>query len=73
MINPAAGGVGPDSEARLKQILDAFGLESRIVAAEPDEIESALAAAIGAKPDLLAVLAGDGTAGRAAALCGPSR
>ena len=71
VINPASGGVGPDSHARLGRILDAFGLQSRVVAAIPEEIEGALAAAIAAKPDLLIVLAGDGTAGRAAALCGP--
>lgn len=72
VINPAAGHVGSDSEDRLKLILDAFGLESRIVSPAPDEIESALASAIAARPDLLVVLAGDGTAGRAAALCGPN-
>jgi len=71
VINPASGGVGPDSQARLKLILDAFGLDSRVVAAAPNEIEAALSAALQAKPDLLIVLAGDGTAGRAAALCGP--
>jgi diacylglycerol kinase family enzyme len=71
VINPASGGVGPDSETRLARILDAFGLESRVVAAASGEIEDTLSAAIGARPDLLVVLAGDGTAGLAAALCGP--
>ena len=71
VINPASGGVGADCEPKLKQILDAFGLKSRVVAAEPHGIEGALKAAIDARPDLLVVLAGDGTAGRAAALCGP--
>ena len=71
VINPASGGVGPESADELKSILDEFGLDSRVVAAEPDRIEQALVDAIAAKPDLLIVLAGDGTAGRAADLCGP--
>ncbi len=71
MINPASGGVGPQSKSRLRLILDAFQLDGRVAAAEPDGLEAALSSAIAAKPDLLIVLAGDGTAGRAAALCGP--
>ena len=72
VVNPAAGGVGPDSAAALKLLLDEFGLDSRVVAAEPERVEEALLSAIEAKPDLLIVLAGDGTASRAADLCGPN-
>lgn len=71
VVNPASGGVGPDSCVALKQILDEFGLSSRVVSAEPGLVDEALLAAIEAKPDLLIVLAGDGTASRAADLCGP--
>jgi len=71
VINPASGGVGPQSAAALKQILDDFGLESRVLSPSAGEIEYALQAAVQAAPDLLIVLAGDGTAGRAAELCGP--
>lgn len=70
VVNPASGGVGPGSADALQLILDQFGLDSRVVSAEPDQIEQALAYALAAKPDLLIVLAGDGTAGRAADLCG---
>lgn len=71
VVNPASGGVGPDSAAALKLVLDEFNLESRVWTPEPGLVEEALLAAVAAKPDLLVVLAGDGTAGRAADLCGP--
>jgi len=71
VLNPAAGGVGPDSDQALKTVLDEFGLDSHVVMPDPGMIEDALRSAIEAKPDLLIVVAGDGTAGRAAELCGP--
>jgi diacylglycerol kinase family enzyme len=71
VINSASGGVGQESAAALKLILDRFELESRVWTPDPGWIDEALLAAIEAKPDLLVVLAGDGTASRAADLCGP--
>lgn len=71
VVNPAAGGVGPDSATALKLALDALGLDSRVWTPDPRLIEDALLAAVEAKPDLIVVLAGDGTACRAADLCGP--
>jgi diacylglycerol kinase family enzyme len=71
VVNPAAGGVSHQCADALKLILDQFGLDSRVVSVEPGRLGRALHEAIEAKPDLLVVLAGDGTAGLAAALCGP--
>jgi diacylglycerol kinase family enzyme len=70
VINMASGGVGPQAAGEMKAILDSFGVDSHIVAIAPNELDDALAAALKAKPDLLIVLAGDGTIGRAAELCG---
>jgi diacylglycerol kinase family enzyme len=72
VVNLAAGGVAPGSAETLKALLEAFDFESHVAAPSPEGIEQALESAIKAKPDLLVVLAGDGTANRAAELCGPN-
>ncbi|MHB8284194.1 MAG: diacylglycerol/lipid kinase family protein [Caulobacteraceae bacterium] len=71
-MNAASGSVGANASARLEQIISSFGLDAHIRNAQPNEIESAIRAAVDAKPDLLIVLAGDGTAALAAELCGMS-
>jgi diacylglycerol kinase family enzyme len=71
VVNPASGGVGPNAAEEVERLLLESGREARVVSAEPDQIEAALQAAVDAKPDLLIVLAGDGTARAAASLCGP--
>ena len=71
LVNPASGGVGPGAPAQMERMLSAAGLEARIAAPEPAELMSALRRAVDAGPDLLVVLAGDGTARAAAELCGP--
>jgi diacylglycerol kinase family enzyme len=48
------------------------GLTARVRAAETDDIGKRLREAVEAAPDLLIVLAGDGTARAAAELCGPN-
>ncbi|MDB5441333.1 MAG: diacylglycerol kinase family lipid kinase [Caulobacteraceae bacterium] len=71
VANTAAGSVGPEAPAALTEIFTAHGLDAQVEAAAPAELENALRAAVAAKPDLLVVLAGDGTARAAAALAGP--
>lgn len=71
VVNAASGSVGPHAAQRLSAALDRFGLDAHVVDAQPAEIEAAVRAAVEAKPDLLIILAGDGTAGLAARLCGP--
>ncbi len=70
MVNAASGSVGPNACARLKDITAEFGLNVHIRDAQPSEIEEAIRKAVASKPDLLIVLAGDGTAALAAELCG---
>jgi diacylglycerol kinase family enzyme len=71
VVNPASGSVGPEAAAQMEQMLAAAGLEARIAAPDPAELMNALRRAVDAGPDLLVVLAGDGTARAAAELCGP--
>lgn len=72
VVNAAAGGVGPGASAIAVAILERFGLDADIHTPEPANVDAALSLAVEAKPDLLVVLAGDGTARAAAALCGPA-
>ncbi len=71
VINPAAGSVGPGAEREMEQILGEAGINHTVVAAAPEDLPQVLRAAVDAGPDLLIVLAGDGTARSAASLCGP--
>jgi len=71
VINTKAGGVDPRAAEQLEEMLASFGVRAELAATDPDGVEEALSAAVAARPDVLIVLAGDGTAGRAAQLCGP--
>jgi diacylglycerol kinase family enzyme len=70
VVNAASGSVGPGAAEALKAIVSAFGLEVEVADVHPAEIAEAVKAAVDAGPDLLVVLAGDGTARLAAELCG---
>ena len=72
VANPASGSVGPGAVAEARAILEAFGLTATMTAPEPAQLAPALEAAVKARPDLLIVLAGNGTARAAASLCGPT-
>lgn len=71
VVNAASGGVGPGAAAALAGFVAAQGLDLALAEPAPDEIEAAVRAAVHAGPDLLIILAGDGTARRAAELSGP--
>jgi diacylglycerol kinase family enzyme len=71
VVNAASGSVGRGAGEALKAIVEAFGLSVQVAEVHPDQLVQALQAAVGAGPDLLIVLAGDGTARLAAELCGP--
>lgn len=71
VVNAASGSVGPGAAAELAGLVSEHGLELSIAEPAPDEIEAAVRAAVDAAPDLLIVLAGDGTARLAAELSGP--
>lgn len=71
VANIASGGVGPAAPAELERIFSAFGIDAHVCAPSADDLIDRLRAAVDAAPDLLVVLAGDGTVRTAAELCGP--
>lgn len=71
IVNTASGGVGPDAAAQAQALLAEFGIAARVRTPEGPNLTAELRAAVDAAPDLLVVLAGDGTARAAAELCGP--
>lgn len=72
VINPASGGVGPKAAAECEALCRAFTtVDWNLVEADPGKVDQAVADAIAAKPDLVIVLAGDGTARAAANQAGP--
>lgn len=71
VANTASGSVSADAAATAEKVLADLGLEGRVQAPDPRDIEAALRRAVDAAPDVLAVVAGDGTARAAAELCGP--
>jgi diacylglycerol kinase family enzyme len=70
VANTASGGVGSDAPAELAKILSDFGISANVCAPHTDDLTRCLSEAITAAPDLLVVLAGDGTLRAAAQLCG---
>jgi diacylglycerol kinase family enzyme len=70
VVNTASGGVTPGAAALLREIGLEFDLSIEAIEAPPTAILAALQSARGANPDLLILLAGDGTAAIAAELCG---
>lgn len=72
VINPASGGVGPNAAAECEVVCRTFkGVDWNFVEADPGRVDEAVADALAAKPDLLVILAGDGTARAAANVAGP--
>jgi diacylglycerol kinase family enzyme len=70
VVNEASGSVGVGAAAELEAIVAEYGIDLRVHAVQPTDIPKAVRDAVDAKPDLLIVLAGDGTARLAASLCG---
>lgn len=71
VANLASGGVAKDAPEELEKIFADHGLAAHICAPETHDLTNCLRAAIDSAPDLLVILAGDGTARTAAELCGP--
>ena len=71
VLNAASGSVGPDAAARMKAMAAEYGLQLEPRAVQPSGIEDAVRAAVAERPDVLFVLAGDGTLALSAELCGP--
>jgi diacylglycerol kinase family enzyme len=71
IANCASGSVGRTAPAEIEKILADYGLSAQVHTPEPHDLVAALRVAVDAAPDLLIVLAGDGTIRAAAELCGP--
>jgi diacylglycerol kinase family enzyme len=71
VINPASGSVGPQTEGQARALVESLEIEARIFTISEHSVEATLNEALACGPDLLAVIAGDGTARAAAVLCGP--
>ncbi|HEX8471883.1 MAG TPA: diacylglycerol kinase family protein [Brevundimonas sp.] len=70
LVNPASGSVGPRASEEVQAILAEYPCEAEVVSLGGD-IDAEIEAAIASKPDVLFVLAGDGTARAVASRAGP--
>lgn len=70
VVNPASGGVAPGAAQQLQALLNEAERDANVVEAGPDDLEACLKSALEAGPDLLILLAGDGTARAAACMAG---
>ena len=71
LVNPLSGGVGPGAAAEAEALLDDYACETSVVTLETGQFDAQIQTALDARPDLLIVLAGDGTAGSIASRAGP--
>lgn len=71
IANVASGSVDDDAPAEIEKIFADHGVPANVCAPATEELSDCLRRAVDAAPDLLVVLAGDGTARTAAELCGP--
>lgn len=71
VINTASGGATPVAADEMRAVLAERGLSANIQVVAGADVAQALQTAVDAGPDLLLVLAGDGTARAAAELVGP--
>jgi diacylglycerol kinase family enzyme len=61
LLNPLSGSVGPTAAAEAEALLAEYGVEARIEPLETGRLIDQIDAALREKPDVLFVLAGDGT------------
>lgn len=71
LVNPASGGVANNAASEVEALLADYDVEAEVVTLEGAKIPSQIDEAIKAKPDVLFVLAGDGTARSVASKAGP--
>ncbi|MBA4807252.1 diacylglycerol kinase family protein [Brevundimonas sp.] len=62
LVNPLSGGVGPRAVSEAEAILAEYTLETQLMVLEGGNYDAAIAEAFAAAPDVVFVLAGDGTA-----------
>jgi diacylglycerol kinase family enzyme len=71
LVNPLSGAVGPHAAEEAAAILADYACLSTIVLLESGRFDSQVQQALESRPDVLFVLAGDGTAGTIASRAGP--
>jgi len=71
LVNAASGGVGAGAAEQVAALVAEYGYDLTLWTPAPDEVAEAVRAAVDDAPDLLIVLAGDGTARLVAETCGP--
>ena len=62
LVNPLSGSVGPRAAAEAQAILKEYDIEAEVVTLEGGKFDAQIDAAFARRPDVLLVLAGDGTA-----------
>lgn len=72
VVNPAAGGAEPGAVAEVERILAEHGAPGVIRTPGDEGLEACLTAALDTGPDLLVIVAGDGTARAGAEMAGPT-
>ena len=72
VVNPASSGVRPGAEQELQARIAAHGYRLRLFVIGDGDVEQKVSDALAIAPDLLVVLAGDGTARLAAERSGPN-
>lgn len=71
LVNALSGSVGPRAVSDVERILADYPCEAEVVSLEGGRFDEQMDAAIASDPDVLFVLAGDGTARAAASKAGP--
>lgn len=71
IANVASGSVSETAPAEIEKIFADNGMTAHVCAPATEDLGNCLRAAVDAAPDLLVILAGDGTARAAAEMCGP--
>lgn len=71
LVNPLSGSTGPKAVEQAEALLAAYELEATVTPLTEGGFDRQIEAALADGPDLLAILAGDGTARAAAGLAGP--
>lgn len=71
LVNPLSGSVGPRAAAEAQAILADYACQAEVVELTGGDFDNQIEDALKAGPDVLFVLAGDGTAGTIASRAGP--
>ena len=71
LVNPQSGSVGPKAVDEATGIVASYGLEPKVLRLDEGPFDAVIDQAFADQPDVILVLAGDGTAGSIAARAGP--